>query len=127
MKMAGRMGFAIGLLIAAAPAIAEDAKGEVGYANGALGYDALIAGDNKSALELLETSAKVHKNDPARLINLGQAYARAGRPGDAANMFMAALNSNRSFDLLLADGTVMNSRKAAELALSNLNNNLASR
>ena len=127
MTVLGKLGLVAGLLMVTSPAFAQDSSGEIGYSNGALGYDALVAGDYKSALEQLEASEKVHENDPARLINLGQAYARTGRLGDAANMFMAALNSNRSFDLLLADGTVMNSRKAAELALSNLNNNLASR
>jgi Flp pilus assembly protein TadD len=127
MGLTGKLCFAAGLLMVTAPAIAEDGSGEIGYADGALGYDALVAGDNSSALKLLEASKKVHKNDPARLINLGQVYVRTGRLNDAANMFMAAMHNNRSFDLLLADGTVINSRKAAELALKNLSNNFASR
>lgn len=127
MKIVKQISFAAGILAISSPAFAGESGSEIGYSKGALGYEALVAGDNKSALELLEASKRVHKNDPARLINLGQAYVREGRLGDAAHMFMAAMNSNRSFDLLLADGTVMNSRKVAELALSNLNNNLASR
>ena len=37
------------------------------------------------------------------------------------------MNSNRSFDLVLANGTVVNSRKAAKLALSEMNTSLAAR
>jgi hypothetical protein len=37
------------------------------------------------------------------------------------------MNSNRSFDQVLADGTVTNSRKAAKLALRKMNNMLAAR
>ena len=109
------------------PALGAEAEGEIGYSKGALGYDALVAGDNQTALEQLEAADGVHQNDPARLINLGQAYVRTGRMGDAAKMFMAAMNSNRSFDLLLADGSVMNSREAAEKALAQLNSRMASR
>jgi len=50
-----------------------------------------------------------------------------GRYGDAAQMFMKAMNNNRSFDVVLSDGRVVNSRDAAEMALSALNNTIASR
>lgn len=127
MKMAKMLGIATGLFVISAPVLAAEADGEIGYSKGSLGYDALIAGDNQTALKQLEAANNVKENDPARLINLGQAYARMGQTGDAAKMFMAAMNSNRSFDLLLADGTVINSRQAAKLALNSLNNRLASR
>ncbi|QJB68653.1 hypothetical protein [Parasphingorhabdus halotolerans] len=127
MKMAKMLGFATGLLIATTPTLAEAPEGEIGYAKGSLGYDALVAGDNQTALAQLEAADGVSANDPARFINLGQAYLRIGRTGDAAKMFMAAINSNRSFDLILADGTVINSREAAKLALHKINNTLAAR
>ncbi len=127
MKMAKMLSVAGGLLLISAPAEAAEAEGEIGYSKGALGYDALVAGDNETALEQLKAADGVHENDPARLINIGQAYVRTGRTGDAAKMFMAAMNSNRSFDLLLADGSVMNSREAAKKALNGLNNRIASR
>ncbi|NRD88632.1 hypothetical protein C8024_02855 [Sphingopyxis sp. BSNA05] len=101
--------------------------GEIGYETGALGYDALVAGDNALALQQLEASEREHAKDPARLINLGQTYARLGRTGDAARMFMAARDSSRNFDLVLANGDVINSRDAAELALRNLNEQIARR
>lgn len=124
MKMVKNIAIAAGLIMVAVPALAQAQDGEIGYTKGALAYDALLAGENQAAVEKLE-SGKL--NDPAVMINLGQAYARTGRSGDAVKMFKAAMNSNRSFDLVLADGQVMNSRKAAEVALSNLNGRLASR
>ena len=127
MKILKILGIAAGLTMTATPASAETDKGEIGYANGALAYDALMSGENEVAIERLEQAKNVHANDPARLINLGQAYARTGRTGDAAAMFRAAVHSNRSLDLVLSDGTVINSRDAARLALRNLNNRVASR
>lgn len=124
MKNAKNIAVAMGLTMAALPALAQAQEGEIGYTKGALAYDALMAGDNQVAVEKLE-SGKL--KDPAVMINLGQAYARTGRTGDAAKMFMAAMNSSRSFDLVLADGQVINSRKAAEIALNDLNGRLASR
>ncbi|SIN64296.1 hypothetical protein SAMN02745824_1372 [Parasphingorhabdus marina DSM 22363] len=127
MKILKILGIATGLMMTATPASAESDKGEIGYAKGALAYDALMAGKNEVAVERLEQAKYVQANDPARLINLGQAYARTGRMGDAAVMFQSAINSNRSLDLVLSDGTVINSRDAARLALRNLNNRVASR
>lgn len=127
MKTAKMLSVATAALFLSTPAMAAEAEGEIGYSKGALGYDALVAGDNQAALQQLETANGLDEKDPARLINLGQAYARTGRAGDAARMFMAAMNSNRSFDVVLADGSVMNSRKAAEVALNRLYEQLASR
>ena len=126
MKTAKIVGFTVGILLMGTSAIAQD-SGELGYAKGALGYDALIAGQNELALQQLEAAKKVDANDPARLINLGQVYARMGRTGDAARMFMAAIHSDRNFDLVLADGTVVKSRDAADQALQNLNSQFAVR
>ena len=127
MKMVKILGAAAGLLIVSAPALVAPAEGEIGYSQGTLGYDALMAGDNETAVKQLETAEGISENDPARLINLGQAYARTGRTGEAAEMFMTAINSKHSFALVLSDGTVIDSREAAKLALNNLNHRLATR
>lgn len=127
MKCGKIIGAAAGLLLMSSGAALAQSSGEIGYAQGSLGYDALIMGNNDLALQQLEASEKLHAKDPARLINLGQTYARLGRMGDAARMFTAAAQSNRQFDLVLAGGEVINSRAAAELALQNLNNRIASR
>ncbi len=124
MKTVQNIAIAVGLAVFGMPVLAQAQEGEIGYAKGALAYDALMAGDNQAAVEKLESG---HLKDPAVMINLGQAYARTGRTGDAAKMFTAAMNSNRNFDLVLADGQVINSRKAAEIALNTLNGRLASR
>ena len=126
MKTAKIIGIAAGLMLIGTPAIAQD-SGEIEYAKGALGYDALMAGQNEIALQQLEAAEKVDANDPARLINLGQVYARMGRTGDAARMFMAAMKSDTNFDLVLANGTIVNSRDAADQALQNLNSQYAGR
>lgn len=120
------LGSAAGLILMGSAAVAQP-SGEIGYAQGALGYDALVSGNNELALQQLQASEEAHATDPARLINLGQTYARLGRTGDAAQMFTAAMQSNRNFDLVLANGKVINSREAAELALQNLNHQIAAR
>lgn len=126
MKTAKIVGIAAGLMLMGTPALAQD-SGEIGYAKGALGYDALMAGQNDIALQQLEAAEKVDANDPARLINLGQVYARMGRTGDAARMFMAAMKSDTNFDLVLSNGTVVDSRDAADQALQKLNSQYAGR
>ena len=126
MKTAKMIGITAGILLMGTPAIAQD-SGEIGYAKGALGYDALVAGQNELALQQLEAAEKVDASDPARLINLGQVYARMGRTGDAARAFMTAMESDRNFELILADGTVINSRDAADQALQKLDNQFAGR
>jgi Flp pilus assembly protein TadD len=103
------------------------ANGEIGYPNGSIGYDALMAGDNDRAISQIMASDSVSRNDPAKLINLGQAYARTGRTAQAAQLFTAAMQSRNEVDLILADGTVMNSREAAGLALAKLRTRVASR
>lgn len=120
------LGSAAGIILMGSAAVAQP-SGEIGYAKGALGYDALVSGNNELALQQLEASESEYAKDPARLINLGQAYARMGRSGDAARMFMAAIQSNRDFDLVLGNGKVINSRDAAELALQNLTHRMAAR
>lgn len=127
MKISKIFGLAAVLSLASVPVFEETPVGEIGYSKGSLGYDALMAGKNDAALAQLEAAKGVDADDPARLINLGQAYARVGRTGDAARMFIAAMENKRSFDLLLANGEVMNSRDAAESALNNLNDRIASR
>jgi hypothetical protein len=59
-------------------------------------------------------------DDPARLINLGAAYARLGQTEKAEKLFKAAAHSEARTDLLLGDGQVMDSRTAAKLALKGM-------
>lgn len=102
-------------------------SGEIGYSLGSLGYDALVAGDNDRAIAQILADEKISRNDPARLINLGQAYARTGRTAEASQLFVAVIESRNEADLILADGSVMNSKDAARKALAKLQSRMASR
>jgi lipopolysaccharide biosynthesis regulator YciM len=73
------------------------------------------------------SNAQVSKHDPAKLLNLGRAYARIGRTEQAAEYFKAAMQTRDSVDLVLADGRVMNSKVAAREAYANLQTRIATR
>ncbi len=90
-------------------------------------YPALAAGQNRDAIAQILADKSLDAEDPSRLINLGSAYARIGRADLAEQMFRAAIESDIRYDLELADGTVMDSRAAAKLALSGLSKVYAAR
>jgi Tfp pilus assembly protein PilF len=106
---------------------AKEPKGEIGYQTGELGYDALMAGDNKRAAEQILAHADEATSDPAKLLNLGRAYQRMDRNADAIRLYQSAMASRNVFDVELADGTVMSSHEAAKLALAQFNTRMASR
>ena len=83
-------------------------------------YDALTANDPAEALSRLESSRALDAKDPAALINAGTAYARLGRLKEARDSFRAAMDGRQHYHLELADGTWMDSREAARLAMSRL-------
>lgn len=121
----------IGALVAGSMATAAYAEpnmiGETAYPKGSIGYEALMQGDNERAVSQIMSSEGVSRNDPARLLNLGRAYARMGRTEDAARVFQIALQSRDTVDLVLSDGRVMNSKDAARQAFANLQTRLATR
>ena len=90
-------------------------------------YPALAAGQNRAAIAQILADKSVAANDPSRLINLGSAYARIGRTDLAEAMFRAAIRSDIRYDLELANGTMMDSRMAARLALAGLSRSYATR
>lgn len=106
-------------LALAGSATAAPQSGEVGYPQGALGYDALVQGDFRTAEIQLQTSPSA-ANDPARLINMGYLYLRTGRIANARQMFEAARDSRDHFDVELANGTTADSRDVATRALARL-------
>lgn len=110
-----------------AGANAEPAKTEVGYPKGALGLAAIQDGDLAKAEAQLNSMKGVKASDPARLINLGQVYARTGRTEEAARAYEAAMKNPKEFDVLLVDGRIMSSREAARLALIDLRGGYAVR
>jgi len=95
--------------------LAAQTYGEIGYPRGSLGYDALMAGDLRTA-ELQLRVGPVAKDDPAVLINLGQVYARLGRTKEAEVVFRRVLDAP-AVDLVLASGREVSSHKAASMAL----------
>lgn len=115
------------VMTGASGANAKPADTEIGYPKGALGLAAIQDGNLAKAEEQLNSMNGVKASDPARLINLGQVYARTGRPQEAARAYEAAMNSPRSFDVELADGRIMSSREAARLALIELRGGYAVR
>lgn len=108
----------------ASPALAQTA-GELGYARGALGYDALVAGDLWTAEVQIETARDIDAADPARLINLGYIHMRTGRIQTAQRLFEAARDSARPTMLVLASGEVISSRDVAQRALDRMSPSLA--
>ena len=116
---AGTMGTAVH----AAPSM----TGEISYPKESIGYEALMRGDNERAVFQIMANEQVSSGDPAKLLNLGSAYARMGHTDEAAKMFKAVLESRDSVDLVLADGSVMNSKVAARKAYASLQRRVATR
>ena len=116
---AGTMGTAVH----AAPSM----TGEISYPKESIGYEALMRGDNERAVFQIMANEQVSSGDPAKLLNLGRAYARMGDTDEAAKMFKAVLESRDSVDLVLADGSVMNSKVAARKAYASLQRRVATR
>lgn len=101
-------------MVWAASSAAQDR--EIGYPAGSLAYNAMVDGDYARAEQQLRRDNRVDRNDPARLINLGQALAKTGRGAEAAILFAQAMRGEE-IELVLADGRVMSSREAARRAL----------
>ncbi len=83
-------------------------------------YTELSTGNAEAAVHKLESGNAAKSEDPATLINLGAAYAANGQTEKALATYRAAVASSDRYDLQLADGTWVDSRAAARLALNNL-------
>ncbi len=83
-------------------------------------YTELAEGHADKAVMDLEPRAQANPSDPATLINLGAAYARLGMTERAETAFAAARDSSVSYRLELNDGRWMDSRRAARIALEEL-------
>lgn len=103
-------------LAALAGAAVAQPSGEIGYPQGSLGYDALVNANYTSAERQILADSRVAKNDPARLINLGQIYAKTGRTDEAIKVLEQAMRAEE-MELILANGEVVGSRQAARRAL----------
>jgi len=83
-------------------------------------YAAMSSGRTEAAIAQLQRALATDPSDPAALINLGTAYARLGRNQEAAKLFRAAIVSSNQYDLQLADGRWVDSRRAARMAAAML-------
>ncbi|MWV29028.1 hypothetical protein GRF63_14040 [Erythrobacter sp. GH3-10] len=83
-------------------------------------YDALVSGKARTAIAQLEQARAENPSDPALLINLGAAYAAVGEYQLAQQAYRDAINSEDRYELELANGDWIDSRRAARLALSSL-------
>jgi thioredoxin-like negative regulator of GroEL len=83
-------------------------------------YEELATGQTEAALGLIQAELATRPGDPALLINLGSTYLRLGRVAEAQAAFAAAEASGTRYDLELADGRWVDSRRAARLAQADL-------
>lgn len=113
----------LGLLLLPVACLASAALanpgGEIGYPEGSLGYDALVKANYGVAEQQILSDSRIAKNDPARLINLGQIYWKTGRTDMAIRVLEAAMRSEE-VELILANGEVISSREAARKTLASI-------
>ncbi|WP_026002664.1 tetratricopeptide repeat protein [Sphingobium xenophagum] len=126
LKVALIAGFALACV---SPAMAQSAPEDVivvGVPDGCLAARDLTAGDYAKAAKRLKAVWPDSANDPARLINLGNAYAGMGRMVDARSAYRSARFSPE-MTLVMADGSEQSSRDVARRAMSRLTPVYASR
>jgi Tfp pilus assembly protein PilF len=121
------LAIALGASALGGAAMAQTARGEIGYARGSLGYDALRANDLRTAELQIESAQGIAADDPARLINLGYIHMRTGRIQSAQRLFETVRDHRRDVMLELANGEVVNSRDVARRALTRMMPALAAR
>lgn len=126
MKLLLVRAFIAGTMVTVAHA-EPNTTGEIAYPKNSIGYEALMRGDNERAVFQIMANEQISSGDPAKLLNLGSAYARMGHTDEAAKMFKAVFESRDSVDLVLADGSVMNSKVAARKAFASLQRRVAAR
>lgn len=80
-------------------------------------YDELRAGRAEAAIQRIEANAELDSDHPAALINLGAAHARLGHAEEARALYLAAIASRERYDVQLADGRWMDTRRAARMAI----------
>lgn len=123
MKMAAISAvLAMAAIVPGAAMAASDAQDlvVVGVPDGRLAAKAISGGNFEAARRKLEPMRVFGENDPARLINLGNAYAGLGRMDQAREAYRAARFAPEQV-LTLANGMEESSRAVAQRALGRLN------
>lgn len=88
--------------------------------SGDVGFNEIMANRPLAAIKRIEASDLARKGDPLAMINLGTAYKMVGRKDEAARLYRTALRSDDRYDVQLANGRWIDSRRAATLAMSRL-------
>ena len=83
-----------------------------------IGYGELVAGRPEAAIARIERNGLARSGDPLALINLGTAYKMIGRKDEAQRLYRAAATSDERYDVELADGRWVDSRRAASMAIA---------
>lgn len=83
-------------------------------------FQEVVSGANQAAIAQLEAQRAANPQDPALLINLGTAYAAIGDYARAQDCYSTAATSRERYDLELANGEWVDSRRAARDALAAL-------
>ncbi|MFN3470449.1 MAG: hypothetical protein ACK4G2_09010 [Novosphingobium sp.] len=91
--------------------------------SGEVGFSEIMAGRPLAAISRIESGDLIKADDPLALINLGTAYKMIGRKDVAARHYRKALASDERYDVQLADGRWLDSRRAARLAMSGIDRN----
>lgn len=125
LKAGAIMGMVLGLGLSGA-AMASDELVVVGVTDGGLATTSLMAKDYEKAARRLSAPRPDAANDPARLINLGNAYAGLGRMADAREAYRSARFAPET-TLQLANGEEGSSRDVARRALGRLETSYAMR
>lgn len=86
---------------------------------GDVGFNQLVVGQNDAAIAAIE-GRKATRDDPARLINLGIAYARNGDREKARALFEEAYLAREWVELETATGDWVDSRALARQAIAML-------
>lgn len=85
-----------------------------------VGYSELSSGRPAQAIEVIRANDALSSDDPAALINLGSAYVMLGDKAKARECYRAAIISDERYELQLANGSWMDSRRAARVAVDML-------
>lgn len=106
-------------MLGLAQAIAILAMAQAPAADG-FGQQALVEGRDTAAIAEIMDNDRIESDDPARLINLGIAYARQGDVALARQLFEAARNNRNRVNLETVEGEWIDSRRLARQALAML-------
>lgn len=85
-----------------------------------IGYEKLMTGQDRAAMDEIEAGDVLARDDPARLINHGIALARTGQAEAARGRFEAVARHRQRLELETSTGAWVDSRNLARRALAML-------